>query len=205
MKGNMKYIDTSFFKITTERIPVQSGSLLIAEPFLEESWFNRSVISLIDHSDEGTTGVVLNHPLNTTLDQVLEGVSPDSHVKVYCGGPMSQDRLYFVHTLGDTIIPDARQYCPDLWIGGDFDAAISYINEGYPAEGQIRFFIGYSGWEQGQLDREIDENTWAIQPTSEAMPKILDGEGDSYWHRAVRSLGSRYRLWQLLPGNIKSN
>ena len=47
MKGNMKYIDTSFFNITTEKIPVQSGSLLIAEPFLEESWFNRSVMKAL--------------------------------------------------------------------------------------------------------------------------------------------------------------
>lgn len=136
----MKNIDTSFFKISTEKLSVKAGDLLIAEPFLGETWFNRAVISLIDHSvEDGTTGVVLNHPITSTLDEVLDGVNSDSHIKVYCGGPLSQDRLYFVHTLGDEIIPDARLYAPGLWIGGNFDAAIDYINEGYPTDGQIRF------------------------------------------------------------------
>lgn len=202
----MKNIDTSFFKISTEKLSVKAGDLLIAEPFLGETWFNRAVISLIDHSvEDGTTGVVLNHPITSTLDEVLDGVNSDSHIKVYCGGPLSQDRLYFVHTLGDEIIPDARLYAPGLWIGGNFDAAIDYINEGYPTDGQIRFFIGYSGWAPGQLDEEINDDTWAVQNNADTLPDLLVGEGDAYWHKAVRSLGDHYRLWQLLPQDIKAN
>lgn len=202
----MRNIDTSFFKISTEKLLVKAGDILIAEPFLGETWFNRAVISLIDHSDDdGTTGVVLNHPIASTLDEVLDGVKHDNPVKVYCGGPLSQDRLYFVHTLGDKIIPEARLYAPGLWIGGNFDAAIDYINEGYPTDGLIRFFIGYSGWTPGQLDDEISDDTWAVQNDIASMPDILEGEGDSYWHKAVRSLGNHYRLWQLLPQDIKSN
>lgn len=202
----MRNIDTSFFKITTENLPVKSGDIIIAEPFLGETWFNRAVISLIDHSDsEGSTGVVLNHPIVSTLDEVLDGVSEDSAVKVYCGGPLSQDRLYFIHSLGDVIIPGARPYAPGLWIGGDFDAAIAYINDDYPVEGNIRFFIGYSGWSEGQLRDEIKENTWAVQTNPASIPDLLQGDGDAYWHKAVRSLGNRYRLWQMLPHDVKSN
>jgi len=202
----MRNIDTSFFKIITEKMPVKSGTLLIAEPFLGETWFNRSVVSLIDHSDkDGTTGVVLNHPIVSTLNEVLDGVSDKYPIKVYCGGPLGQDRLYFVHTLGDKVIPNARCYAPGLWLGGDFGAAISYINEGYPTDGLIRFFIGYSGWVAGQLAGEITENTWAIQDDVEAVPNILEGDGDAYWHKVVRTLGRHYRLWQLLPKDVKWN
>lgn len=202
----MKNIDTSFFTISTENLPVTAGSLLIAEPFLTETWFERSVITVIDHSyDEGTSGVVLNAPIESTLDEVLDGVDPDTHIHVFCGGPLSQDRLFFVHTLGDAIIPDAREYSPGLWIGGDFNAAIGYINAGYPVEGFMRFFVGYSGWTGGQVEKEIEMDTWAVQPHAASMGNILTGYGDTYWHSAVRSLGSRYRSWQLLPHDLTSN
>lgn len=202
----MKNIDTSFFNISTENLPVTAGCLLIAEPFLTEMWFDRSVITVIDHNmDEGTSGVVLNQPIESTLDEVLDGVNPDTHVHVYCGGPLSQDRLFFVHTLGDAIIPDAREYAPGLWIGGDFNAAVDYVNGGYPVEGFLRFFVGYSGWGRNQVEKEIEMDTWAVQPRAAAIGNILEGSGDAYWHNAVRSLGERYRSWQLLPHDLTVN
>lgn len=202
----MKGIDTSFFRITADKQPVTAGGLLVAEPFLSEQWFDRAVISLIDHSnEEGTTGVVLNNPLATTLDEVLDGVKPEAGVRVYCGGPLSQDRLFFVHTLGDEVIPEARMYADGMWIGGDFDAAIQYVNSGYPVEDNLRFFIGYSGWTPGQLAEEIEAGTWAVQPDASAVEGILSDYGDTYWHRVVRSLGERYRIWSMLPRDIKAN
>ena len=202
----MKIIDTSFFKAPVSDTHVNAGHLLIAEPFLSEQWFGRAVISLVDHSDEeGTTGVVLNYPLATTLDEVLDGIEREDPVTVYCGGPLSQDRLFFVHTLGDTIIPDARPYAPGLWIGGDFDAAIRYINSGYPVDGMMRFFIGYSGWIPGQLAGEIAQGTWAVQPVAGRIDDIFGGSGDAYWHKAVRSLGTAYRSWLMLPQQAEAN
>lgn len=202
----MKNIDTTFFKISTLKLPVKAGDLIVAEPFLKESWFDRAVISLIDHSDdEGTTGVVLNHPLLSQLDEVLDGVTRKEPVRVYCGGPLSQDRLFFVHTLGDSIIPDAREYAPGMWIGGNFDAAIEYINDGYPVEGLIRFFIGYSGWTPGQLEDELKEDAWAVQPRPGAVSDLLEGHGDPYWHKIVKGMGDYYRTWQLLPQDARSN
>lgn len=68
----MKNINTSFLKISTLKLPVHTGDLLVAQPFLSESWFNRAVISLIDYSEsEGTTGAVLNLPLKSTLPELL--------------------------------------------------------------------------------------------------------------------------------------
>ena len=91
----MKNIDTSFFRISTEKLPVEVGDLLVAEPFLNEMWFDRAVISVIDHNpEEGTTGVVLNNALESSLDEVLDGIDREDKVPVYCGGPLSQDRLF---------------------------------------------------------------------------------------------------------------
>lgn len=199
-------IDTTFFSPVTEKRPVERGGLLVAQPFLEESWFRRGVISLIDYSEsEGATGVVLNNGINYVLDDVLDDVEKGTDIPVYCGGPLSQDRLYFVHTLGSNILPGARQYAPGLYIGGDFDAAVQYINEGYPTDGLIRFFIGYSGWESGQLEQEIADGTWATLPAPADPRSALTGDGYHFWHRAVRRLGSAYRSWRLVPGITDAN
>lgn len=202
----MKGLDTSFFNPVTVKRQVREGDLLIAQPFLDEAWFRRGVISLIDYDrTEGATGVVLNNSMNYVLSDVLEGVATSTDVPVYCGGPMSQDRLYFIHTLGERILPGARQYSPALYIGGDFDAAIQYVNEGYPTEGILRFFIGYSGWAPGQLESEIEQDTWATADAPDDPQSLLTGEGAAYWHRAVRSMGEPYRSWRMIPDTSYSN
>lgn len=202
----MKNLDTSFLKLTTIKRPVAKSDLLVAAPFLSEKWFNRAVISMIDHDDkEGSTGVVLNIPLETSLNEVVEGITREDSVPVFCGGPVSQDRLYFIHTLGQEVIPESREYAPGLWLGGDFDAALSYVNEGYPIDGFIRFFIGYSGWSGGQLAEEINQDTWALCKAPEDPHSLISGEGDAFWHTIVRSLGPHYRPWTLIPQNVQNN
>jgi len=203
----MKELDTSIFNLKTIKLPVHEGDLLVAQPFLDEAWFSRAVISVIDYDPAGgATGVVLNNAMNYCLADVLEGISPDApEVQVYCGGPMSQDRLFFVHTLGTQIFAGAREYAPGLYIGGDFDAAVQYVNEGYPVDGCLRFFIGYSGWTAGQLEGEIRDDTWAITPMLEEPSRLLRGDGDPYWHRVVRQLGTAYRSWQFLPRDLHAN
>ncbi len=202
----MKNLHASFLKISTIKLPVHSGDLLIAEPFLSESWFNRAVITVMDHSHKGgTTGAVLNIALKSNLSDIVDGITRKDPVTVYCGGPLSQDQLFFIHTLGDGIIPDSREYAPGQWIGGDFATAIRYVNQGYPVEGFLRFFIGYSGWTPGQLDEEIEADTWAVQPDLSNAGRLLEGSGDKYWRRIVRTLGPFYRSWLMIPQNVSSN
>ena len=201
----MKDLDTSlFFRVFTSRT-VHEGDLLVAQPFLSESCFRHSVISLIDYSAcEGATGIVINKRVNYHLDEVLDGVETDAAVTVYCGGPLCQDRLYFVHTLGDTVIPGARLYAPGMWVGGDFDSAVGYINAGYPVDGHIRFFVGYSGWGPGQLESELEEGSWAVVPAASSQG-LLSSSDDACWHAAVRHLGPDYRAWTLVPDNLNAN
>lgn len=202
----MKDIATTLFKIATTKSAPRSGSLLVAEPFLSEAYFRHAVISVIDYSrDEGATGVVMNKATGYTLQDLLDGITAPEAVQVFCGGPLGQDRLYYLHTLGDRIIPGARLYAPGLYVGGDFDTMTAYVNSGYPVEGNVRFFIGYSSWTEGQLEQEIEEDSWAQAPLPTRPEELLTGEGDPYWHRAVRSLGDSYRPWQLLPADPRCN
>lgn len=203
----MKDIDTSFFRTSTIKREVREGDLLVAQPFLDETWFHHGVISVIDYDRrDGATGVVLNNNINYVLSDVLDEVAASIDVPVYCGGPLNQDRLYFIHALGESIIPGGRQYAPGLWIGGDFDAAVDYVNSGYPTEGLIRFLVGYSGWSRGQLEEELEADTWAVLPGERLDARLqLTGSDGSYWHNAVRRLGDEYRSWQLVPSDLHAN
>lgn len=181
------------------------GALLISEPFLHEDYFDHSVTALIEYEPAGAAmGVVLNHPSEYSLQELVDGVTLKDPVEVYCGGPVAQDRLYFIHTLGD-VIPGTQPLGDGLWIGGDFDPMLDIVNSGYNLEGQVRFFIGYSGWSEGQLDDELQHNVWTVAPLTASPAHMLTGSGDAYWHRAVKALGDDFRGWLFHPQNPMAN
>lgn len=203
----MKDISTSILKVRATRPEfVSVGSILVAEPFLSESYFNHGVITLVDYtSADGALGLVMNIPTGHTLDCYIEGVDSSTEVPVYCGGPVGEDRMVFMHTLGESVFPGAKEFLPGLYLGGDFSAAVDYVNAGCPLEGRLRFFIGYSGWGATQLDSELDDAVWAVAGTPCDRSCLLSGTGDSYWHKFVQRMGDNYRPWRLFPRNIRDN
>lgn len=178
------------------------GSLLIAEPFLKEDHFNHAVILLLDYAKDDTSmGLVINKPTGYTLGQLIEGF--DCDIPVYCGGPVGEDRLFYIHSLGD-IIKGSVEVAPGLWIGGDFDDIKQYVGDGYPTDGLLRFFLGYSGWQPNQLDEELGNDVWAIANEFDSKNLISDS-GDTTWHRTVRDMGERFRGWLYHPMDLTSN
>ena len=181
-----------------------AGVLLVAEPFLREEHFNHAVILLIDfEKNDSAMGLVLNKPTGYVLGEAVEGISEKIEIPIYCGGPVSVDRLFYIHLLGD-IIPHSKQLSDKLYIGGDFDAVRDYVNSGAPTDGIIRFFVGYSGWDIGQLEQEVHNHTWAVAPKT-TNRDILKEDGDSFWYHTVRSMGEPYRNWLYHPLNPQLN
>ncbi len=197
--------DKKLFNINiTSNTQPHPGTLLVSEPFLKEDYFNHSVIYLVEYERGSTAmGIVMNQPTRYSLSSVLPEIKRKD-VMIYCGGPMSCDRLYFLHTLGNEIIPNSREVSPGTFIGGNFTSMTEYINAGYPVEEHIRFFLGYSGWSREQLDEELESKVWAVaEPPVPAQ--LLSGDKDAYWHRFVRSLGNDFRGWRYHPRNPQSN
>jgi putative transcriptional regulator len=200
----MNEIDRKIFNIDIPSSSPAPGALLIAEPFLRDRNFAHAVICLVDYEPHGTAmGIVMNRATSYTLAELVKDITRTDEIAVYCGGPMSCDRLYYIHTLGD-ILPGSKEIAPGLFIGGDFEAMTEYINAGYPTDGHIRFFIGYSGWSRNQLDEEIASGVWAVGRTA-AAPGVLSGEEDAYWHREVRRLGPDFSGWLYHPLNLHAN
>lgn len=203
----MKRISTDIFNIVIEQRKPYSGALLVAEPFLSESYFKHSVVCLVDYNErDGGLGLVMNHLTHYRMPDILPQVvrtDATQAIPVFCGGPMSEDRLFYIHTLGPEIISNSSELTPGVYVGGSFEDALDYINSGYPTEGKIRFFVGYSGWGSGQLEEEIKANTWAV--TEMPDKGLLDGSKDGYWHKTVRGMGRKYRGWLYHPEDIHAN
>lgn len=196
--------DHMLFNIDIGSRAPETGDLLVAEPFMRDENFSHSVILLIEYSaTDGAMGIVMNNQTDYHLSELINAFSRKVEIPVFCGGPLSRDRLYFLHTLGDTI-PESRAVGKGLFLGGDFDAMTQYVNSGYPTENRVRFFVGYSGWSPGQLEQEIREHTWAVTAPRSAK-LLLTGQGDHYWHKRVRALGDDYRGWRYHPRNPQAN
>lgn len=191
-------IDTNadIFKIETNHVVPSRGKVLISEPFLYDEMFGRSVILLVDHSTDGTMGLVLNKPLPLSLNDVLKEFKDISNIPIYKGGPLSTDTLFYLHTLKD--VEDSLQIGKGVYLNGDFDAIRRYILQGNDIDGKIRFFLGYSGWEHDQLCQEIEENTWLIGSTG--ISSLMDEKGSAeLWKNVLGQLGGKYEIWSRFP------
>ena len=188
--------NADIFKIETNHVVPSRVTELISEPFLYDEMFGRSVILLVDHSTDGTMGLVLNKPLPLSLNDVLKEFKDISNIPIYKGGPLSTDTLFYLHTLKD--VEDSLQIGKGVYLNGDFDAIRRYILQGNDIDGKIRFFLGYSGWEHDQLCQEIEENTWLIGSTS--IASLMNEKGSAeLWKNVLGQLGGKYEIWSRFP------
>lgn len=116
---------------------------------------------------------------------------------IYLGGPVSANRLFFIHSLGDLIIPDSIKINDHLYFDGDFEALKRYIQNGHSIDGKVKFILGYSGWTEGQLGNEINHNSWVVSHASKGNVLLADGE--SFWKNSLEQLGSNYEAWTRYP------
>lgn len=187
----------NIFKIThNDILPIQ-GSILISEPFLQDAYFQRSVVLLVEHTEHGSMGFVLNKKTDLIVNTFFEELNDLPDIPVYLGGPVSSNRLFFIHSLGENIIPNALKINDHLYFDGDFDALKRYILNGHTIDGKVKFFLGYSGWQEGQLTHEIKRNSWVVSHIT--ADNILSAEGEGYWKDSVELLGKDYKTWTKFP------
>ncbi len=190
-----------FFTIRPEDKVPEKGKLLISEPFLPDTFFNRSLIYLTEHNEKGSVGFIINKSININVTDALEGF-PGWNEKLTMGGPVAPDTLHYLHTMGD-LIPGSMWVSDNIYWGGDIENIKEMISSGKAGAGDIRFFLGYSGWGEGQLERELKENSWVI---ADVAPEIvMKYRKDDSWKMVLRSLKKRYRLWAEFPESPEMN
>jgi len=179
-------------------IKPKKGNLLIAEPtIIGDVSFNRSIVLLADHNKEGSIGFILNKPLNYTINDLVPEVEAD--FTVYNGGPVEQDNLYFIHKV-PKLIPDSIEISLGIYWGGDFSKVAELITNETIKEGDIRFFLGYSGWNNSQLESELKSSSWVV--TENVYEKhIIEKDHQSFWKEKMLELGGEYSIWSNAPEN----
>ncbi len=188
-------------KIRTNNIKPARGKILISEPFLWDYFFKRSVVLLAEHNDDGTFGVIINKPIKARFNEVVKDF-PEFNARVFLGGPVQSDSLFFIHTLGETV-DNSMEIIPGIYWGGDIERVRELISLGRLRPEQIRFFIGYSGWAPKQLDEELDRNSWVVSQLT--ANDILKTTPSTLWSRSLRKLGAEYARWINFPDDPNEN
>jgi putative transcriptional regulator len=137
---------------------IKAGEILIAKPFLQDGHFKRSVIYLCEHNNEGSLGFVINKSHGLLLRDIFPHLK-NGNFPLFEGGPVSPNQLFYTHTLG-LKLSDSKHIIDDVYWGGNFFELSQLIEKGEVGPEQIRFYIGYSGWGEEQLNEEIKNDMW---------------------------------------------
>lgn len=189
------------FEIKSNAVEPATGRVLLSEPLLQDFYFRRSAVLLVDHSDDGTFGVILNKPISTRITEIMPDLN-GFDAPLFIGGPVDPKSVFFVHQHGD-LITGSEHITGNLFWGGNIADAVEGIRSGVIQPSTIRFFLGYSGWGVSQLESELKNNAWAVAvPEAEALIKM---KPETIWPGLVRQLGHDYRFWTLLPADPQYN
>lgn len=189
-----------FFQTDKSLLP-QKGRILISEPFLMDNYFKRSIVLITEYSAEGTVGFVLNKPVNMKVNEIMSDFPPIDAI-VALGGPVQTNTVHYLHTLGD-IIPGSIKVLDNVYWGGEFDVIKRLLESGSLHNGNIRFFLGYSGWQSNQLEDELAENAWVVSEIT--AQEIMSPMNKQIWNHTLNRMGKKYQMWSNFPENPQMN
>jgi len=186
-------MDSFSLKIPPLQHPA-AGKLLIAEPFLKDGVFSRTVILLCEHSNDGTLGFVLNQDTDMLLGDILVELSA-SEEPIYQGGPVQNDTLHMVHHIPHIL--EGKKIGDALYWGGSFDSLKETILMHTYEPQSLKLFLGYAGWGAGQLENELNEGSWLVADATEEI--VFKTPVQDIWKKSIALLGDEYRYLSQLP------
>jgi len=163
--------------------------------------FQRSVVLLVEHNENGSLGFVMNRRLKVKINEVIEGI-PDFDARIFIGGPVEQSTLHFVHRIGDNL-SGSHQISEGLHWAGDFDQLRELILAGEVDPKEILFFVGYSGWGPGQLDTELERKSWIVAP--EKADFVFQQDYADLWRQVLQEMGDKYKIISNYPVDPRMN
>ena len=171
------------------------GILLIADPFLKDPNFLRTVVFLCEHKEEGSFGFVLNRKYENTLDELIPGLN-ELKLPVFYGGPVQMDTIHFLHQYPNEI-PGSEEVIKGVYWGGAFETLVAMLKKGSVNPDKIRFYIGYSGWSDGQLNNELEEKSWLTVAGTRKL--IFHRDYKEIWKDSLKQLGGDYEMMINFP------
>ena len=194
----MKKLDLSFHN---KQKAVQ-GCVLLSDPFTQDPYFSRSAILLCRHNKKETFGFVLTNYIEIDLHKLDDNL-PEIITKISFGGPVEKDNLFYIHTFGKEI-EGAEKIMDTLYFGGDYEMLFELIKADPKRINEVRFFIGYAGWDFEQLNNEMKDHSW-IAVTNISEKEILSTSSDHFWKDCITKQGSKFEMISNFPLNPNEN
>ena len=181
---------------------IQSGKVLLAEPYMLDPHFKRAAVLLCDHHEEGSIGLIMNKPVNNMkVDQVIDDF-PEFDVPMFYGGPVQTDTLHYVHNVGD-LLEESIKIIDGVWWGGNFEKLKFLIASSLILPQNIRFFMGYSGWGEDQLADELTFGSWVV--TDMDPNYLFKIKPENLWKQAMQNKGDHYTVIAQMPEDMNWN
>lgn len=165
---------------------------LIAMPQVVDPFFNRSVVLLLEHNSDGAFGIIVNRPLDLTIESVVSDLgirwSGKGDAVVYLGGPVQPNAgiTLFGRALADDPSAESREIAPGLHLANDTET-LKQLAVDVPEH--FRLLVGYAGWGAGQLDDELARNDWLLAPLDSSL--VFARDAANVWPKALESIGVR--------------
>ena len=189
-----------YFKYRNEVNPGK-GRMLVSEPYLADPNFERTLVLLCEHNNEGSFGFVLNKPSIARMGDVLEDLK-GLDAPVYIGGPVQQDTLHFIHQCAD--LEGATEITPGVFWGGNFEGLLVNLDIQKVNVDDVKFFLGYSGWAAGQLEGELKTDSWIV--SDRITPELIfETDHQEMWKKALRIMGGRFSVYSNYPADPRDN
>lgn len=150
---------------------MKAGTFLKATSLLKGDFFEDAVIFIAEVKSDGVLGFVVNKVFPRVLNE-LEEFRASVPFPLYDGGPVDREHIFMLHRRPD-LIPETDHIAGGIYYAGDFGSAVNYINSGAIINDDIKLFIGYCGWDAGELEAEIKEGSWEKLETGEVFGSAL--------------------------------
>jgi len=175
------------------------GKLLIASPALIDPNFDRTVVLVTEHSEDGAMGIILNRPAEAPAGELLPALEEIAGSDpLFIGGPVQPEAVVLLAEFSD---PSAAAWLVVADVG--LASAQTDIGELSPAVRRGRFYAGYSGWGPGQLEAEMELDSWIVEPPMPA--ELFPDDPTSLWADVLARMGGQYTLVSRMPDDPSLN
>ena len=181
-------------------INLKKGYLLVAQPLLIDSYFNRSVILICDHNKNGTVGLQINKSSNQNLKNINSKILKNENI--FVGGPVDKS-MFFLHKK-NIISNESIKINNDLFFSKNIDYLHDLIKNNEIKKDQFKLFIGYSGWNKGQLQEELNENSWIVIPKFDSNI-IFSINYKNIWRHVLQNSSKTHKMFSNYPINPRLN
>ena len=177
------------------------GKLLISSPgLLTDMIFYKSIILIVDQTDEGITGFILNRPSDLFMYKEID-TSKKIKIGLNYGGPVSSDHYFLLRSKKEYF--EILNIYDNIYWGNNIEFLFNLIEENKVGINDFILFQGYSGWGRDQLDDEIENNSWIVNDKKE--DDVFKFKEKNSWNNLIKNLGDKYVLWSNSPDDITLN